>query len=241
MDRVLPKYYIIKNDIIKKINNNELAPHQPLPSERELIDSYNVSRITVRRAIDELVKEGYVYKVSGKGSFVNKSTSKQNLNTVHSYTEEITNQGKKPSRKLLKTTVEKGSYEICKKLDLLENENIFVLERVYYADEKPLCLTKAYLPYNQFSNIECFDFAGNSLYNVLENFYNIKITRATQVIEAASSKDEISELLDVEDGHPLLLFNTTTYGQKDGVEFPIEYFISYYKTDNMKYVIEQSR
>ena len=241
MDRVLPKYYIIKNDIIKKINDNELSPNQLLPSERELIDSYNVSRITIRRAIDELVKDGYVYKISGKGSFVNKSTSKQNLNTVHSYTEEITNQGKKPSRKLLKMNIEKGSYDICKKLNLLENENVFLLERVYYADEKPLCLTKAYLPYNQFLNIECFDFSSNSLYNVLESFYNIKITRATQVIEAASSKDKISELLDVDDGHPLLLFNTTTYGQKDGVEFPIEYFISYYKTDNMKYVIEQSR
>ncbi|MEG2246559.1 MAG: GntR family transcriptional regulator [Peptostreptococcaceae bacterium] len=241
MDNVLPKYYIIKNDIIKKINNNELAPHQPLPSERELIDCYNVSRITVRRAIDELVKEGYVYKVSGKGSFVNKNTSKQNLNTVHSYTEEITNQGKTPSRKILNVSIEKGNNEICKKLNLCENEDIFVLERVYYADEKPLCLTKAYLPYKHFSKIECFDFGGNSLYDVLENFYDVKITRATQVLEAASSGDNISNLLDVKDGHPLLLFNTTTYGQKDGAEFPIEYFMSYYKTDNMKYVIEQSR
>lgn len=241
MDKVLPKYYIIKNDIIKKINNNELSSHQPLPSERELIDSYKVSRITVRRAIDELVKDGYVYKVGGKGSFVNESSSNQNLNTVHSYTEEITNQGKIPSRKVLKTGIIKGSNEICEKLNLDKNEDIFILERVYYADEKPLCLTKAYLPYKYFGKIEFFDFANNSLYDVLENFYNVKITRATQVLEAASSVDEINHLLDVDHGHPLLLFNTTTYGKSDGNEFPIEYFVSYYKTDNMKYVIEQSR
>lgn len=241
MNSALPKYYIIKNDIIKKINDNELVSNQLLPSERELINSYNVSRITVRRAIDELVKEGYVYKISGKGSFVNKNTSNQNLNKVHSYTEEITNQGKKPSRKVLKASIEKCSYQICKKLGLSENENVFVLERVYYADDKSLCLTKTYLPYNKFENIDYFNFEANSLYNILENFYDIKITRATQIIEASSAKNEISKLLEMKNNSPLLLFNTITYGQKNGIEFPIEYFISYYKTDNMKYIIEQSR
>lgn len=66
----VPKYYILKLEIIKKIENDEFLDDQMIPSERELIKEFGVSRITVRKAIDELVNEGYVYRVQGKGTYV---------------------------------------------------------------------------------------------------------------------------------------------------------------------------
>ena len=128
-----------------------------------------------------------------------------------------------------------------KKLKLNENDDVFILERIYYADGEPLCLTKTVLPYKLFPKIECFDFINNSLYDILENFYNLKITRANQVLEASSSTSYLSNSLSIEDGHPLLLFRTTTYGKLDDVEIPFEYFKSYYKTDKIKYSMDQVR
>ncbi|MEG1310542.1 MAG: GntR family transcriptional regulator [Romboutsia sp.] len=241
MNNVFPKYYVIKKDIIEKINNEELYSNQLLPSEREFIEKYDVSRITVRRAIDELVKEGYVYKVQGKGSFIKGDNLKQKLSKVHSYTEEIINQGMTPSRKIVNSEIKKVDAIKMKKLNLIEDDSVFILERIYYADNDPICLTKTVLPYKMFPKIECFDFTNNSLYYILENFYNLKITRANQLLEASASTTEISDNLDIEDGHPLLLFRTTTYGLFDGVEIPFEYFKSYFKTDKIKYSMEQSR
>lgn len=241
MNNALPKYYLIKNNIIEKINNEELLPNQLLPSERELIEKYNVSRITIRRAIDELVKEGYAYKIQGKGSFVKDDTLKQKLTKIHSYTEEIIGQGMTPSRKILNVEIKKVDVSKMKKLALDNDDEVFILERIYYADNEPLCLTKTVLPYKLFPKIECFDFTNNSLYDILENFYKLKITKASQVLEASSSTSYLSANLDIEDGHPLLLFRTTTYGILDGIEVPFEYFKSYYKTDKMKYSIEQIR
>lgn len=241
MDNVLPKYYLIKNDIIEKINNEELISNQLLPSERELIEKYNVSRITVRRAIDELVKEGYAYKIKGKGSFVKGDNLKQGLNKVHSYTEEIINQGMRPSRKLLNIEIKSVDAKKSKLLNIGQDEKIFVLERIYYADDEPICITKAILPYKYFPNLECFDFINNSLYSILENFYKLKITKATQTIDASISTVHNSSHLNINEGHPLLLFRTTTYGLIDGCEVPFEYFKSYYKTDKVKYTLEQVR
>ena len=70
IDDRLPKYYLVKKSVVEKIENEEFQPGEPIPSERELMEDYQVSRITIRKAIEELVAEGYLYKVQGKGTYV---------------------------------------------------------------------------------------------------------------------------------------------------------------------------
>ena len=65
IDDRLPKYYLVKKSLVEKIENEEFQPGEPIPSERELMEDYQVSRITIRKAIEELVAEGYLYKVQG--------------------------------------------------------------------------------------------------------------------------------------------------------------------------------
>jgi DNA-binding GntR family transcriptional regulator len=70
IDILVPKYYVIKNHIKELILSKKLLPNQSLPSEKDLMDEFSVSRITVRKALDELSYEGYIYKIQGRGSFV---------------------------------------------------------------------------------------------------------------------------------------------------------------------------
>ena len=97
MREKLAKYEQIRQDIIHKIESMEYRPNQVIPSENELCASYGVSRITVRKAIDELVHEGLLYRIKGKGSFVRDHGS-EGLSRIYSFTEAILHQGKTPSK-----------------------------------------------------------------------------------------------------------------------------------------------
>ena len=96
-----PKYAQIEAELIAQIESGQLAPGAELPSESDLIECYGVSRVTVRRAIDELYHQGYVEKMQGKRACVKEKVKLQELTSISSYTEEIIRQGMTPSRKLL--------------------------------------------------------------------------------------------------------------------------------------------
>jgi GntR family transcriptional regulator len=159
-----PKYEEIKDQLIEAIRLQKYKPGSELPSENELIAEYNVSRITVRRAIDELYRSGYIEKHQGKRGYVKESPRLQELSTVSSYTEEILRQGMTPSRKVLSSGLRLANEEEQASLLLDKASPVFYLNRIIYADEKPLCYTATTLPYVYFRDIEKYDFSKNSLY-----------------------------------------------------------------------------
>lgn len=235
----VPKYYILKKEIVKKIDNDELLDDQMIPSERDLIKEFAVSRITVRRAVDELVKEGYLYKIQGKGTYVKGDSKKQDLFSITSCTQDIINLGMKPSRKVLQCKAINSIPKRARQMELDKSDKLIVVDRVYYADQEPINRTVTYLPEKYFPGLETHDFHNESLYEVLENHYGLKITRATRTIEAVIAEDEIANLLDVEEGVPLLLFRGTTYGIIGNKEVPVETFKTSYRTDKYKFYINQ--
>ena len=95
---MVPKYYLVKQKIVEMINNEEIGPDGLIPSERELMGIFGLSRITVKKAIDDLVNEGYLYRIQGKGTFVKKDTLDQDLITITSCTQDILKLGMTPSR-----------------------------------------------------------------------------------------------------------------------------------------------
>ena len=236
-----PKYYIVKQAILEKIQSCELKPGEAILSERELMVTYGVSRITVRKAVEELEQEGYLYKVQGKGTYVRGEKRKQDLFSLTSCTEDVLRQGMKPSRKVIDSSIIPVDSKRGEKLQIASNDQVFRLCRVYYADGKPINYTKAYLPYKFFPRIEQHDFSQQSLYKVLEEEYGVKIKRAYRTIEAVLANNEVGELLQIHSGAPLILFNCVTYGEVSGKEIPIETFNSYYRTDMFKFSIEQIR
>lgn len=235
----LPKYYMVKKTIIQKINDEEFPVNTLIPSERELMASFDVSRITVRKAVEELEQEGYLYKVQGKGTYVKGDQNSQDLFSITSCTKDVLRLGMTPSRKVLTCEIVTADKSRQRRLNLADEEKVFCLSRIYYADEEPINVTTAYLPYKYMPGIEQYDFSAESLYEVLEEKYGIAITRAKRTVEAVLAHDEIAEFLDVETGVPLLLFQCITSGLVAGKEVPIETFKCYYRTDRFKFYINQ--
>ena len=167
-----PKYAQIEAELIAQIESGQLAPGAELPSESDLIECYGVSRVTVRRAIDELYHQGYVEKMQGKRACVKEKVKLQELTSISSYTEEIIRQGMTPSRKLLSFGLRVCTKEEAEQLGLKKADPVFFMERIYFADGSPLCLTSTVLPYQLFREIETYDFEQNSLYQVLEEQYH---------------------------------------------------------------------
>lgn len=236
---MMPKYYIIKNKIIDMINSEEFSEDGIIPSERELMSRFNVSRITVKRAIDELVNEGYLYRIQGKGTFIKSDEGNHDLVSLMSCTEDIIRMGMTPSKKLIHHSVLEADVVRIKRLQLIKGDLVLMLKRVYYADNEPLNYTTTYLPCKIFPGIEDYDFGKESIYDVIENKYGVKITKTQRTLEAVLAMDDVADYLELEQKEPVILFRAVTMGVANGKEIPIETFKSYYRTDRFKFYINQ--
>ncbi len=237
----VPKYYALKSHILEMIDREEYGIDQAIPSERELISLFSISRITVRKAIDELVNEGYLYRVQGKGTYVKGHDIKQDLFNITSCTQDILEKGLIPSRRLIQCRVDACRADKARILQIASDEKVLILERVYYANLEPLNCTLTVLPHNYFPDIEKHNFEKESLYAVLEREYGVTITRATRTLQARLALEDMAKKLELHAGAPLLLFEAVTYGIVAGQEVPIEVFESHYRTDKFKFYINQVR
>ncbi len=242
MDKIaamMPKYYIVKNKIINMINTEENIENGMIPSERELMSLFNVSRITVKRAIDELVNEGYLYRIQGKGTYIKSDEGNHDLVSLMSCTEDIIRMGMIPSKKLIHHLVEEADVTRIRRLQLSKGDKVLMLQRVYYADNEPLNYTTTYLPIKVFPGIEEYDFSKESIYDIVENKYGVQITKTQRTLEAVLAIDEAADYLELEQKKPVMLFRAVTMGIVNGKEIPIETFKSFYRTDRFKFYISQ--
>lgn len=237
----IPKYQQIKNDLIHQISEGVYPPGSELPSENALIERYGVSRITIRRAVDELYNSDYIEKKQGKRAYIRHVPKIQELTSISSYTEEILRQGMTPSRKVVSSCLRLCSKTDQEQLKLEKAEPVYNLCRVLYADNQPLCYTDTTLPYKYFRDIEHYDFSANSLYDIIEHTYHIKITTSSLKLKAVPANEEIARHFHIEKGVPLLYYSAVTNGIVHGKELPIERFITFYQTDLFEYSLIQKR
>ena len=241
LDEKLPKYYLVKKAIVENIENEVYDSKDPIPSERELMETYQVSRITVRKAIDELVTEGYLYKIQGKGTYVKTDEGSSNLFSITSCTDDVLRLGMKPSKEVVVSKMVNPNVKRAKALEITTDDKIYMIGRILYADTEPLNYTLTFLPEKIFPGLSKYDLGKESLYRIMTEVYGVKITKARSTIEAIGAQDEIAEYLDVEEGTPIILFCCITHGIVNGREIPIENFKCYYRTDKFKFYIDQVR
>jgi len=236
----MSKYQDVKRSIFERIQSGEFTAGAALPSEREFIEQYQVSRITVRQAISGLVNEGVLSTVQGKGTFIQSRGGDLNLVRLTSCTEDIRRMGFSPTKKVISKEIQHPSAHVQKDLQLDPGEHVLNLSRVYYANKNPVNFTVTNLAYRHFPGIEVIDFGIVSLYETLQTKYGLKIQRAQRKIEAALPSKQIAEYLVMNTNTPILLFSCITYGKLNGIEFPFESYISWYRSDRYSFYIDQS-
>ncbi|MBS1254528.1 MAG: HTH-type transcriptional repressor YvoA [Deltaproteobacteria bacterium] len=228
-----PLYQQIKEYCQSNIQSGNFPVDSRLPSERQLAEKFEVSRMTVTKAFKELEREGWVYARSGKGTFVAPQTIiDQTLDTLSSFSEDMAEQNLTVTSKILYQGVEPAGELFARKLWIDPGSLIFVLERVRMADEEVISLERAHIPYALCPEIEKkFDFSQESLYSVLREKYTLQLVIAQQTVEARKPTIEEMRKLAIEQADPVLSFERTTLNAKSQ---PVEFARSVYLGDRYK-------
>ncbi|SDK03666.1 GntR family transcriptional regulator [Sediminibacillus albus] len=233
----LPIYYQLEEEIKQLINSEQLKPGELLPSEREYAEKHNISRMTVRQAINNLASEGLLFRQKGKGTFVAEQKFEQNLQGLTSFSEDMRARGLQPSSRLVSFAEKSADENIAAKLQVNQGEAIFQIERIRMADQSPLAAETIYTPKKIAGNMTKQDFAP-SFYEYIENTRGYKIKHANQEIESALATQKEIDHLQLEPGDPVLLIERLTYLNTDE---PFEYVISAYRADKYKFKLQMPR
>jgi GntR family transcriptional regulator len=232
-DSPVPLYLQIKDYIRLNIQHGVFAVNERIPSERQLAEQFGVNRLTVSKALNELAQEGAVYSRVGKGTYVAPAKIDQALQSLTSFTQDMTGRGKRAASRVLHAAIEPAGEEAAKALMILPGAEVVVLHRVRMADDQPIALEKSHVIYALCPGIlDQHDFSGESLYAVLRTEYNLHMTYAHQTIEARTAGDGERETLEAEPGLPILFITRVTYDHND---HPVEYVRSSYRGDRYKF------
>ena len=229
-----PVYIQIHNRIKKDIEAGVWSVGDRIPSERELALEFNVSRMTLRQAVQTLVEEGILERQVGAGTFVARKKVQEKMTGVTSFTELMEEQGKKPSSRTVSYLVTTPSLSEMERLKLKDDEKVLRMERIRYADEVPICFEVATLPYNLVKDYER-DQITTSLYRTLEESGR-EIGHAQQSVSAQVASEKIAEYLNIKRGSAILrLRQITELG--DGT--PFEYVRTQYAGDRFEFYLEK--
>lgn len=228
----IPIYQLIENEIKNKIKSKELSPGDLIPSENQLKDQFNVSRMTVRQALNNLVNEGFLYKHKGKGTFVSNRKIEKNIHGVRGFTEEMESMGKTVRSEVISFEEIIPSKEIQEKLFLEDNEEVYYIIRIRYGDDIPVLHEKLFIPKTLFKDLSKADLEV-SFYTYVQDTMNFKISHCIQSIEAKIGSKEINNSLEITKEQPVLSIVRNTFLNNGR---PFEYVISTYRSDQYRFV-----
>jgi len=228
-----PIYHQLYKYFETQIRNGDLKPGDTLPTEMELADRFDISRMTVRKAIYELISAGMVYTHQGKGTFVAKPALDNNIFDLNNFYHEIGQKGIKPCSELLEARVIKADDKLAKRLGIAVNTRCLFFRVVISAGGEPLIYETRYTVYTKRPPILESELKDLSLVNLAEAHSATVPLRSNKVLMVSNSNEEESKVLCVEPGTPVFLLIQTIYNTDNEI---IAWGKSIYRGDKYKLV-----
>lgn len=229
----VPYYHQLRELLQAWIEENSVVPHIRIPSEAELGERFGVSRTVVRHTLLELERNGVIYRVKGRGSFVAQPKLRQQITELTSFTQDARERGERSGSRVLSQEMHPASETVARHLQIPPETPVLRLKRVRLVNNEPLALETAYLNFDGCEGLLTESFKNQSLYEVLSIRYRITPFRAEQEHEASIVRPGEASLLNLRTGSPVMLISRTTY---DGNSRPFEFVRSVYRGDKYRFV-----
>lgn len=216
-DTSQPLYLQIRQIMKEEINRGKYQMDQKMPTEAELCEIYQVSRITIRKAIEDLVKDGTLIRRQGKGTFVTSKKIENELLSVSGFSEFSHQLGATPHSRVLSSQVIQATEEIASRLGIDKDSPVLELERLMYVNDRPLFYDKAHYSLLRFPDLEKKIGQRDSTYKILQEDYNTKISTNDKIIDVIFAPKEIAQYLECDPGTSLFRITKTAYDVKDNL------------------------
>lgn len=234
----VPLYSQLKEILRTRILDGTYPPLSRMPSEAELGKAFEVSRITVRQALGDLQKEGLIFKIHGKGTFVAKPKAFQNVSTLQGLGESMTQRGYEVINRLRSFKTVPANAQVAARLQVAEGENVVQIKRARLVNRELVSLEITWLPEAVGKRLEKTDLVSRDIFLILENDCALPLGHADLAIDAILADAELARALEVEEGSPVMRIERLTH-TADGA--PLDYEHLYYRGDAFQYRLRIDR
>jgi GntR family transcriptional regulator len=233
----VPMHTQIREIVRRRVLDGTYAPHSQMPSESQMMEAFSVSRITIRQALGDLQKEGLIFKVPGKGSFVAKPKAFQNLSRLQGFGEAMGPSGYETFSQVLSMRQVTASDVVARRLQLGLGDPVYEIQRLRYLNREPISVDQSYFPLAIGERLTHEDLATRDIFVILENDFALHLTHADVQIEAISADEFLARQLHIVEGSPLLRIERLTYAD----DRPIDFEFLYYRGDAFQYRLRIDR
>lgn len=227
----IPLYAQIHQRLRSSIDSGEIQPGAAVPSERELSEKYDVSRMTARQALRALRQNGLVAREPGLGTFVSKWKVDVHTRNLVGFNEDMRQRGLKPSSKLILIKQETATKQLAEKLGIQAGDAVYRLERLRLANKDPMAYELNFIPATLCPGLHKHNFENESLYDLFQKEYGIQLHRAAEVLEAAPAAKPVARYLGIKTGAPVLVVHRVVYSIND---YAVESVRTIYRADRYR-------
>jgi len=230
-------YVQIAESLLDWIESERLPPNTRLPPERELGARLGVTRATVRQALNVLDDRGLIYRRQGQGTFIAIPKIERQAGKLVPFTKSMERRGYKTEARLISLEKFPADASVAEGLNLPIGKPTYFLHRVRIVSHEPVLLERIFVPAMVFPELERFDLAKRSLYEVMETEYGVTVVRARQSLEPVTATEYEAELLEAREGAPLMLERRIAYDEQDR---PVERARDLFRGDRFRFITEMA-
>jgi GntR family transcriptional regulator len=224
-----PLYVQIQEHIAEMILSGELPPETKIQSERDFSEELGVSRMTVRKALTELVSEGLLERRHGSGTYVARPRVTYESRELVNNIKAMQDRNLSTSSQLLEFSEIVASRRLAEQLEVEIGHSLYRVVILQHANRVPVILERVFLSCSRCPGLEEWDLEKTAIFDLLVKVYHANLVRISQTVEAVAANEMIAKQLRVEEGFPLMMLSRIVYSSLDGK--PIEFSQNFLRSD----------